>query len=96
MTDLLVWSVIKVPYLTHFQVQQLAEVEKRDPFQVRGSLLSDMRHLNPSSRGHINGPVDVIFCSDFANSWNHCVKPPHSVSLDGSDLVLKRPQHLQI
>lgn len=58
--------------------------------------MSDMGHLNTSSTEHSNGPVDVVFCSDFADSWNHSVKPPHGVSLDGSNLILKGPQHLQV
>lgn len=41
-------------------------------------------------------PVNVVFCANFADGRNHAVKPPHSISLDGSYLILKRPQDLQI
>lgn len=41
-------------------------------------------------------PVNVVFGVDFADCRNHGVKPPHSVSLDGSNLILKRPQDLQV
>lgn len=49
-----------------------------------------------SAQDTVGRPVDVVFCSDFADGWNHGVKPPHGISLDGSDLILKGPQHLQI
>lgn len=40
--------------------------------------------------------MDVVFCANFADGGNHGVKPPHSVSLDGSYLILKWPQALQV
>lgn len=53
-----------------------------------------MGPLNMDGIGHSDGPVDIVFCSNFADGWNDSVKPPHSISLDGSDLILKGPQHL--
>lgn len=41
-------------------------------------------------------PVHIVLWSQLADRWNDRMKPPDSISLDSSNLVLERPQHFQV
>lgn len=41
-------------------------------------------------------PVHIVLWSQLADRRNNCVKPPDSISLDSSNLVLERAQHFQV
>lgn len=41
-------------------------------------------------------PVHVVLGGEFADGGDDSVEPPDSVPLDGSDLALEGPQHLEV
>lgn len=41
-------------------------------------------------------PVHIVLWSQLADRWNNRMKPPDSISLDSSNLVLERAQHFQV
>lgn len=41
-------------------------------------------------------PVYIVLGGHFGNSGNNSVKPPHSIPLNGSDIILKGSQTIQI